>query len=182
MIYAQLKKTIIYHLISGITLSAVIITLFLLSKYENNLFDTIGKFQHIKINAFKMKQAMADMDSVMNRINTVLPSEYSSKSHRELLLFALDDIKMTFKGSEIAVTHFNEKEGELFLPVNISFSLDDYSTVIKRIGYLQSMKIPQFKIKHVGIDSGVDKQTNVAKCIIEGSLRMPLERLKDDKK
>lgn len=182
MIYAQLKKTIIYHLISGIALSGVIIALFLLHKYENNLFDAIGKFQLIRINAFKMKQAMADMDSVMNSINTVLPSGYSSKTHRELLLFALDDIKMTFKGSEIAVTHFDEKEGELLLPVNISFSFDDYSTALKRIGYLQSMKIPQFKIKKVVIDSGSDKQANVVICKIEGFLKMPIERLKDNKK
>ncbi len=182
MIYAQLKKTIIYHLISGITLSAVVIALLLLNKYDNNFIDAIGKYQLIRINAYKMKQAMADMDSAMNRINTVLPSEYGSKSHRELLLFTLDDIKMAFKGSEIAVTHFDEKEGELFLPVNISFPFDDYSMALKRIGYLQSMKIPQFKIKHVGIDSGADKQTKVVLCKIDGFLKMPLEGLKDAKK
>jgi hypothetical protein len=183
MIYTRLKKTVTYHLIAGIALSAVIITLILLSKYENSLLDAIGRFELIRVHAFQMKQAAADMDSLMKKVSAMLPPDYNSKNHRELLLLALDDIKTTFKGSEIIVTRLDEKTGELFLPVTIKFHFDNYSMLVSRIGYLQSMKFPQFTIKNILIERTEDKQIGaILLCKIEGLLKMPAESLKDGKK
>lgn len=179
MIYTGLKKTVTFHLISGIILSAIVISVISLSRYENSLLDAISKFELIKTNILKMRQAIANMDSTVRKVNSLLPSGYYSKSHRELMLLALDDIKTSFKGSEITVTNFDEKAGEISLPVGIKIPVDDYVILVNKIGYLQSMKFPQFIIKNILIERGTGALGAVIViCNIEGSLRMPVEKLK----
>lgn len=177
MIYNYLKRNINYYLISGLALCIVIFGIFLLVKYEKSLSDAVAGQENIRNNMVKMEQAIRDMDSLVKKMNILLPKDYNHRSHQELLLFALDDIKTIFKGSEITVTRFEEQEGELFLPVTIKFYLDDYSMLLRRIGYLQSLKFPHFTIKNVNIGEATDKQTKVIICIIEGLLKMPAQRL-----
>lgn len=181
MIYNYLNKALKYYLIAGIALCLVIIAILLLGKYEKSLSAAVTKQENIRINIVKIEQAIKDMDSTVKKIDALLPTDYSSRSHRELLLLVLDDFKKIFKRSEITVMRFEEKEGELFLPVNIKFPIDDYSILLQNIGYLQSMKAPHFTIKQLSIEETVDKQANVVICVIEGLLKMPVERLKEVK-
>ncbi len=178
MIYTGLKKTVTFHLIAGIILSAIIISVISLSRYENSLLDAVSKVELIKTNTLRMKQAAANMDSTIKKINSLLPNDYYSKSPRELLLLALDDIKTSFKGSEITVTNFDEKAGEISLPVSIKIPVDDYVMLVNMVVALQSMKIPQFAIKNIVVERRTDARGAII-INIEGLLRMPAERLKN---
>lgn len=178
--YKELKKPVAIHLIAGIVLSTVIIFVIVLAKYEKTLLDTISKFELIKINSSKMKQAAADMDSAMKRVNSQLPPYYYSKSHKEIILLALDEIKTTIKSADITVTNFDDKTGGIILPVNISTTVTDYTQLVNNIGYLQSLNFPYFAIKNILIEKMLEKSVII--CKIDGSLRMPAERLKDRKK
>ena len=180
MIYAELKKTATRCLMAGIILSAIIISVVSLSKYENSLSDAISRFELIKINTLKMKQATANMDSTIKKINSLLPDDYYSKSHRELMLLALDDIKTSFTGSEITVTNFDERAGEISLPVSIKIPADDYVMLVNKVGSLQTMKFPQFTIKNIVVGRGTATIGAIIMiCNIDGSLRMPAEKLKN---
>ncbi|HCC68604.1 MAG TPA: hypothetical protein DEP99_01820 [Nitrospiraceae bacterium] len=173
MIYSALKKTIIFYLIAGIILSITIVSAVVLTKYENSLLDAIRKFEHVRINALKMKQASMDIDSVIKEINNLLPPHYYSKSPKESILSALDAIKMTIKGVNITITSFAEKEGEITLPVNINFSipLDDYEVLVNNIGYLQSLNFPHFTINNIVI-ARAGQPPGAIICKIDGLLRM----------
>jgi hypothetical protein len=162
---------------AGVFLSIIIFFAILLIKYQNSLLEAIEKSELIRINTLKMKQATKHMDSTIEKINNLLPMNYSSASHRELLLLALDDIKMTIRESEITVTNFEEKDGSIFLPVVIKFPVNDYVVLIRMIGYLQSMNFPSFSIKNILIGSKAEGQIEFILCTIEGSLQMPAEKL-----
>ncbi|MEW6162907.1 MAG: hypothetical protein AB1606_06315 [Nitrospirota bacterium] len=172
MIYSELKRTITFHLIAGITLSIIIVSVTLLTKYENSLLDTIRKFELIRINALRMKQTIMDIDSVIKWINNLLPPYYYSKSHKESMLLALDNIKMTIKGADITVTNFGDKAGEITLPVNISIPVDDYAVLVNNVGYLQSLNFPYLVVNNIVIAKAGGSSGAII-CKIDGSLRMP---------
>lgn len=177
MIYAELRKAVSHHIIAGIILSIAIILTVVLNRYENSLLDAAGRLDLIKINEVRVKQSIAEIDSAMKRIRAMLPPDYDSRTHRELVLLALDDIKINFKGSEITVTNFEEKDGGISLPVNIKIPVDNYTVLVKRAGYLQSLRFPHFVIKGLTIEKASDKE-GVIILRIEGSLKMPLEKLR----
>ncbi|GAB4416307.1 MAG: hypothetical protein OHK0032_12380 [Thermodesulfovibrionales bacterium] len=180
MIYAELRKTVIHHLIAGAVLSATIIFAIVLNRYESSLLDAIGRFELIRINTIRLKQSAAEMDSAMKRITSMLPPDYASKTHRELILLSLDDIKMTLKGGEITVTNFEDKAGELSLQVNIKIPVDNYTVLVNRVGYLQSLRFPHFAIKNVTIEKAADKEGAIISRI-EGSLKMPVSKIQDSR-
>jgi len=173
MIYSELKRTVTLHLIAGITLGIIIVSVTLLTKYEYSLLDTIRKFELIRINALRMKQTAMDIDSVIKGINNLLPPYYYSKSHKEGILLALDDIKMNIKGANITITDFAPKEGEITLPLNISIPVDDYAVLVNNIGYLQSLNFPYLAINNIVIAKAGGPSGAIIICKIDGSLRMP---------
>jgi len=172
MIYSELKRTVTLHLIAGITLGIIIVSVTLLTKYEYSLLDTIRKFELIRINALRMKQTAMDIDSVIKGINNLLPPYYYSKSHKEGILLALDDIKMNIKGANITITDFAPKEGEITLPLNISIPVDDYAVLVNNIGYLQSLNFPYLAVNNIVIVKAGGPSGAII-CKIDGSLRMP---------
>ena len=173
MIYSELKRTVTLHLIAGITLGIIIVSVTLLTKYENSLLDTIRKLELIRINALRMKQTAMDIDSVIKGINNLLPPYYYSKSHKEGILLALDDIKMNIKGANITITDFAPKEGEITLPLNISIPVDDYAVLVNNIGYLQSLNFPYLAVNNIVIAKAGGPSGAIIICKIDGSLRMP---------
>ncbi|MFN3479875.1 MAG: hypothetical protein ACK415_05770 [Thermodesulfovibrionales bacterium] len=181
MIYTELRKAVTHHLIAGAIISATIFFAGVLSRYESSLLDAIGKFELIQINTAKLNQSTAEIDSVKKKITAMLPPNYASKTHRELILLTLDDIKMTLKGSEITVTDFDNKAGDLSLQVNIKIPVDNYAALVNRIGYLQSLRFPHFAIKNMTIEKASDKE-GVIISKIEGLLKMPLEELRTAKR
>lgn len=199
MDYTELERPVKKHMWTGIILSLVVALSLLLAKYEKNLSETIGKFEIIRTNTAKMKEATEKMSMAMNFVTTKLPSGYYSRSHREFLLLALDDIKTTLKNSDVTITGFDEKPGELSLPLNISVPVADYTVLVNQIGYLQSLKFPHFTIRRISIEkssggssgSGVpqtaqhpvsETASGVIICKIEGALKMPSEKLRDGKR
>lgn len=179
MIYNELRKAVSYHLWAGIALSIVIISVSILGRYEKSLLQTMGRIEVVSINMQKMNQDIAQMDSLVKRINALLPSEYESKSHREIMLLALDDIRMNIKGAEIKVASFEDKEGELSLQANIVIPVSDWTLLVNEIRYLQSLRFPYFGIKNIVIEEKDVSKTEAGApaCKIEGYLKMPAEKL-----
>lgn len=179
MIYGELKRPVTFHLIAGIVLSAIIVSVIVLAKYEKSLSDTTKRSGLIRTNALKVEQAVIDTDSAMRKIDGLLPSYYHSRSHKEIMLLALDGIKTAIKGADITVTNFDERGGEIILPVNISIPVDSYLHLVSNIGYLQSMNFPFFAIKNIVIEKAAGKPSDAILCKIEGSLRMPAKKVKE---
>lgn len=185
MIYVQLRKASNMHLAAGIALSVIIVCLIALFKYEKNLNETIAKLTAIQSNTAKLNESMAQMGSAMNKIDSLLPAGYSSLSHRELLLLTLDGIKSRFSGSEVTVTNFEEKGGVLSLPVHITFPVNNYTELVNRVRHLQSLALPNFRLNKAVIEKTQDKNRGGISgiiCSIEGTLIMPNEHLKANKR
>lgn len=179
MIYGGLKRHVTYQLWAGIALSIIIFFVSILGRYEKSLSQTVGRLEVVRVNAQKMKQDVAQMESLMRRIDALLPADYNSRSHREIILLALDDIKMAVKGGEITVTNFEDKVGELSLQTNIIMPVNNWTSLVNDVKYLSSKRFPYFRIKNVVVEAkdGSKTTTSALICKIEGSIKMPAERL-----
>jgi hypothetical protein len=166
-------------MLSGFILGLVILLVYFMNMYHKSVTTAVIKMNQVVANTLSMKQSIDDIDSVMNRVINLLPKNYSEKSHKELLLFALDDIKTLFKGGEITITGFEEKAGELLLAINIKTPVTNYKNVVKDVEYLQNLRFPSFHIKAMVIEKTADKQKDdLLICKIEGALKIPAGKLK----
>ncbi len=145
MIYRELKKIIIYHLVTGIIFSIILLSVLMLNKYGNSMVDAVSRLELIKTNTLKMKHSAVDIESRIKHIESLLPDDFYTRSLHELIFLALDDIKTALKRSEVTVTNFDEKMGTVSLPVSIKIPTDSYAMLINNIGYLQSLKFPYLK-------------------------------------
>ncbi|MEW6067981.1 MAG: hypothetical protein AB1610_06800 [Nitrospirota bacterium] len=181
MIYSELKKPLTIYLVAGITLSIIIISVILTAKYEKNLLYTMTKFELIRTNSFKMERNIAEMNSLVKEINSLLPSHYYFKDHKEIMLLGFDEIKTTLKDAEITVKNFNSDAHEISLPVTISIPVNSYVQMVNNIGYLQTLNFPYFAIKSIVIETPAKGPFSGTICKIEGILRMPAEKLTRNK-
>lgn len=172
MIYRELKKIIIYHLVTGIIFSIILLSVLMLNKYENSMVDTVSRFELIKTNTLKMKHSAEDIESGIRHIESLLPDDLYTRSLQELIFLALDDIKTAFKRSEVTVTNFDEKMGTVSLPISIKIPTDSYAMLINNIGYLQSLKFPYYTIRSIVITKSQVMPEFI--CTIDGFLKMPV--------
>jgi len=172
MIYRELKKIIIYHLVTGIIFSIILLSVLMLNKYGNSMVDTISRLELIKTNTLKMKHSAADIESGIRHIESLLPDDLYTRSPQELIFLALDDIKTALKRSEVTVTNFDEKMGTVSLPVSIKIPTDSYAMLINNIGYLQSLKFPYYTITSIAITKSQGMSGFI--CAIDGFLKMPV--------
>lgn len=174
MFYRNLKKSLVWHMFAGAVLGIVIFVLLLLNRYDEKLGLELKMMQAASINIQKMRAEIAQIDSLKRKIALVLPSGYSSKSHKETMLLTLDNIKANIAGSEMKIDNFEEKGGELSLNADLIVPVSDWRTLVEALKYLQLMKFPYFDIKNVVVEA---KDAHPV-CKIEGTLKMSSGSLK----
>lgn len=179
MTYANLGKTTIYHLLAGIALSIVLIVVLALYRYERSLLAHSKRIEAVRMNTLKLNEETAALEALKKKIDVMLPSEYNFKSHRELMLLALDSVKANIKVSEVKVENFEETGGELSLRTNLTIPVNDWNILLKDLHYLQAQRLPAFHIKSLLIKAvGAESSGGLPVCTLEGSLKLPLERLR----
>ncbi len=179
MINTKIKKYLRSHILSGFMLGVVIVSATFVSMYYDSIDSAVNKMNRVVVNTSKMRQSIQDIDLAMKKINNLLPKNYYEKSHKELLLFALDDIKAVFKDAEITISSFEEDKGELLLGIGIKTSMENYRNFLKQLEYLQNLRFPSFHLKTIVIEKSHYKQRDdVMTSKIEGVLKMPVGRLK----
>lgn len=178
----KLKRLLLYYTISGLLFAAVLSGVVLVEKFRGPAYDTADKLRGVKTDLLRMKAAVADMDSVMRDLKAALPQDFGSRLPEGLVLIRLDDLKRRFKGAEIIAKNFEEKGGEMSLPVSIKAKMDDYTAFVNNVGYLQSLSFPYFQIKNITILQAGEKGPPAVLYNIEGVFRMPLEDRKTEGK
>jgi len=171
----ELKRAIYYHLIAGISLSVVLCVLLFASKYKYSLLKATADFGSIRMNVLKMEHVIRVMREKQSVAVSLLPADYSSRSHREILLLALERARSTVKEAVITVGNFQEEDDEITLPVVLEFNAHQYYEGLNAIGYLQNLRFPYFKTQNVSAKSHEEAHEIIWR--IEGSFRIPAERI-----
>ncbi len=171
----DLKNRVYLHLAAGILLSVVLCVLILASKYKDSLITATAEPDALRMNVLKMEHLTRVMQENQSYAVRLLPADYNSRSHQEILLLSLEGVRRYIKGADIIVGNFTEENDELTLPVTLEFSAGQYYEGLNTAGYLLGLRFPYFRIRNIAA-----KRNDAAHEIswrIEGSFRIPSGRI-----
>ena len=174
-IIRELKKTIYYHMMAGISLSVMLCVLLMAAKYKYSLMKATADLGSIRINVLKMEHVVKVMREKQSVAVNILPEDYNSRSHREIVLLALERMRSSITGADVIVGNFLEENGKLTLPVTLEFKAHQYNEGLNVIGHLQELRFPDFKTQNVIAKR--NEETHEIVWRIGGLLRMPAERV-----
>jgi hypothetical protein len=169
---AKLKRLLFYYAASAFCATVLISGSILTETYVTSLSDTLNKFQTLKINSIKMKEASKHMDETLVNIKSIFPSYDKAESMESSILTTVDSIKSHMKGVDITVANFEKKGDEVALPVTLTGQIRDYTAFINNINYLQSLTLPLYYIDSLSITDQSDGKNAVIKFDIQGTLKM----------
>lgn len=145
----KLKRLFTYYLYAASVFIIILLLCLIASEYTRSLDETLNSLAKLRNNLIRISDFTADMKKTIVASNNVIPSHYFVDTPEKSLLMSLDTLKTTMPNTEIVVSGFTTKEGEVSLPVTIRGFVGDYSTFINNIGRLQAMKFPFFSIQNL---------------------------------
>ena len=168
----KLKKLLCYYVISALFATILISGTVLTEAYIISLSDTLTKFQTLKINSIKMKEASKKAGETFATIKSAFLSYDRTETTEGILLTTVDSIKERMKGADITVTNFEKKGSEIALPVIVTGTIQDYTDFVNHIAYLQSLSSPIFYIAGATISEQSDEKSAAINYEIRGTLKM----------
>jgi len=168
----KFKKLLRYYAVSALLAAVLISGAMLTENYMRSLSDTLDKFQTLKINSIKMKEASRKAGETFALISSAFSSYDKMEAAEGTILTTVDSIKSRMKTAEITVTNFEKKGSEIELPVIVTGTIEDYAAFISHIGFLQSLPSPIFTISGVIISDQSDEKNALVNFEIRGALKM----------
>jgi hypothetical protein len=169
---AKLKGLLLRYALSAFLATALMSGAIITESYITSLGDTLNKFQTLKINSVKMKEATRKEDEAVASVRSIFRSYDKNQAMEGTILTAVDSIKSRMKDTDIMVDNFEKKGDEIALPVAMTGMIHDYTAFIGNIGYLQSLNSPFFYINSVSISNLSDEKGVLVNFEIKGTLRM----------
>jgi hypothetical protein len=169
---AKLKRLLLHYAASAFLATVLISGAIISESYITSLEDTLNKFQTVKINSVKMKEATRKEGETAASARSIFRPYDKSEAMEGTILTAIDSIKSRMKNVDIMVDNFERKGDEIALPVAVTGVIHDYIAFINHIGYLQSLISPFFYINSVSISNLSDEKGAVVNFEIKGTLRM----------
>jgi hypothetical protein len=171
---AKLKKLLRNYAVSALFAAVFISGAMLTETYITSLSDTLDKFQTLKINSIKMKEASRKAGETLATIRSAFSSYDKTEAAEGIILTTVDSIKSRMKSTDITVTNFEKKENEIELPLIATGTIQDYTDFINHIGYLQSLPSPVFYISGITISDQSDEKNALINFEIRGTLKMQI--------
>ena len=169
---AKLKALLFRYALSAILATVLVSGAIITESYITSLGDTLNKFQTLKINSVKMKDASKKEGAIVASVRSIFRSYAKDEATEGTILTAIDSIKSHMKNADIMVDNFERKGNETALPVTLTGMVHDYTAFINHIGYLQSLISPFFNINSASISNPSDQKGALANFEIKGTLRM----------
>jgi len=169
---AKLKWLLLRYALSALLATVLMSGAIITESYITSLGDTLNKFQTLKINSVKMKEATRKEVETMASVRSIFRSYDKNEAMEGTILTAIDSIKSRMKNADIMVDNFEKKGDEIALPVAMRGVIHDYTAFINHIGYLQSLISPFFYINSVSISNMSDEKSAHVNFEIKGTLRM----------
>jgi hypothetical protein len=171
--FSYLKNIFRLYLISGIALGLAFSSSIIAYRYNNYLLDTIQIAENISIKKEKVKGQTHKIDATLKYLRDDLSFDITDIDGEKLIFQTLDNIKTELKDALITVSTFEETENEKRLPAGIKLSVENYKNIVDYIGYIESFRIPEYKINQLSIskEQGGDITLDIKGAIVMPSLK-----------
>jgi len=169
---SKLRRLLIYYTVSAMLAATLISGTVLSSRYIASLSNTLNQFQTLKINHYKMKSAIREMEATALKVHSVIPSDNRPEEMEGAILGTVDAIKSRMRGATVVLEDFNKKESEVSLPITITGNISDYTIFINNLSYLESLTSPFLFIDTLSMAKSPGEAHETIAYSIKGILRI----------
>jgi len=169
--FRYLKKSFLVYIISGVLLGLALFSLVTVHRYKNFLKESFETIKNINQKDEDLKKEINQIDSLISDFRNSFGIQEEGINPEKLILHALDEIKMHLNYALVTVSRFENAAGEKRLPVEMRIPVNSYRSVIDTVGYIESFRLPDFRIKNLSIGR---EQAGGVVLSIQGSLVVPV--------
>ncbi|RJQ56985.1 MAG: hypothetical protein C4526_00370 [Nitrospiraceae bacterium] len=168
--FKYLKSSLPAYIISGVLSGLAAFSLVTVHRYNNFLENSYGTIENINLKGEDVGKEIARIDALTGYFQDTFGVREDGFNAEKLILRALDEMKAGLNNSSITVSRFEDAGGEKQLPVEIRVPVTNYRTVINYTGYVESFRLPDFRIKDFSL---IKEAGGGVILIIQGSFTAP---------
>jgi len=168
--FHYLRKKFPVYLISGVVLSLVVFMAVSFHRYDNHLFNVLFDLQTMGLNKNKIQDKVEEIDSILRYFKNKYQLDITDINSEAQILKSLDKLKDHIPEARITATKFTRDMGAMLLPVEIQFNIDSYNMLVHVVAYLDSFRVPDYKIKGLQIS---ESSPGAFVLQVSGALTMP---------
>ncbi len=168
--FRYLKNSFFVYIVSGILLGLAVLSLVTLHRYNNFLGDSFETVKDINLKEEDVRKEIEQVDALASDFRKSFGIQEEGVNPEKLILHALDEMKMHLNYALVTVSRFESTAGERRLPVEMRIPVNSYRSVIDSVGYIESFRLPDFRIKVLSLNR---EQGSGVVLSIQGSFTVP---------
>lgn len=147
--FKYLKSRFPFYIISGTVFSILVFSLVILQRYNGYLSATLDDMKSINAKKIRVSEYIREIDALEEYFRDNFGMEVTDKNSDKFIFQAIDDLKAHMQDAVVTISKFEKSNNGRELPVEILAPVKNYKMVTDYIGYVESFRIPDFKIKNV---------------------------------
>ena len=152
--FKHLKEKFPFYLSSGIICAILLFMVIVLNSYSGHLDKQLVALRKISTNSEKITRQVKEIDAVTVYLKSEFGLDASDINQDALISAALDEIKKNLADSTIMVSSFRDSGGGSTHNIDIVMPIKNYSMLVQRFQYLESFRIPKYKINNFTLSQG----------------------------
>jgi hypothetical protein len=168
--FRYLKNSFLVYIVSGILLGLAVFSLVALHRYNNFLKDSFDTVKDINLKEEDVRKEIDRIDALASDFRNSFGIQEEGINPEKLILHSLDEMKMHLNYALVTVSRFESTAGERRLPVEMRIPVSNYRSVIDSVGYIESFRLPDFRIKTLSLSR---EQVGGVVLSIQGSFVVP---------
>jgi hypothetical protein len=126
--------------------------------------------RNITYNKEKIKKQIQDIDTTVEYFKNEFNLDVANINSETRIFHALDDMKANLQNATITVTSFEDSESSKPIPIKIKASMKNYSMLVRYFQYVESFRIPRYKIIRFSVKKGA---SGAMMLDLKGEFMMP---------
>jgi len=152
--FKHLKEKFPFYLSSGIICAILLFMVIVLNSYSGHIDKKLFDLRKISTNKEKITRQVKEIDAVTVYLKNEFGLDASDINPNVLISAALDEIKKNLADSTIMVSSFRDSGDGSTHNIDIEMPIKNYSMLVQRFQYLESFRIPKYKINNFTLSKG----------------------------
>jgi len=166
----HLKRKYLLYIISGTILGVAVFSSVMVQRYDNYLTSRIENLEMINRNRHKIEKQINDTVGVVTRFRNEFNLDAANVNADAHIYQALDKMKAYLKNADVTIGATEDYGDNRAVPVDINMPLKDYTMLVNNLQYMESFRMPKFKILQFSIEKSEFENITLS---IQGKFLMP---------
>ena len=167
--YNYLQRKFRFYIISSVILCVALFSLISLHRYNAHLMHMIADIDSIHTGKSNIRKQIDEIITAKSYLERKFNIDVANVDPDTYVFNTLDEIKSNFPNAVTTVSGFETAGGKRQLPVSIVVSVNSYKMILQHLKYIESHRIPDFRIRGIR----VAQESGKVVLSIDGFIVMP---------